>query len=70
VGHANLTFSGSWAPLLRNGKAAGLYLEGQGTVVYAPAFEPEGPVFAHEIAYQYWGIVVKMPSYQEPLVSG
>lgn len=45
AGKANLEFIGRWAPLLRDEKVVGLFMEGQGTVTYASTFEPEWPVF-------------------------
>ena len=49
VGNANLKFSGSWANILRDEKAVGLYLVGQGTVNYVSTFEPEWMVFTRNL---------------------
>jgi hypothetical protein len=46
IGHANLTFQGAWAPLMRGDKTVGLYLQGQGEITYTSTFEPEWPVVA------------------------
>jgi len=49
IGHAELAFSGRWAPLLQAGKVVGLFLVGDGNLDYASAFEPEWPVFARNL---------------------
>ncbi|HJW72953.1 MAG TPA: M1 family aminopeptidase [Geothrix sp.] len=45
VGHARIDFSGNWAPLLRGEQKTGFYLEGNGSLTYISAFEPEWPIF-------------------------
>jgi len=49
VGHAEIAFSGAWAPLERNGKVLGFYLKGSGEFTYTSTFEPEGPVVARNL---------------------
>jgi hypothetical protein len=44
-GHATLTFSGHWSPMLQGQRVVGLYLSGQGDLSYTSTFEPERPVF-------------------------
>jgi hypothetical protein len=49
VGHATLTFSGRWSPLLQGQKVIGLYLSGLGGIDYTSTFEPEHPVFTRNL---------------------
>jgi hypothetical protein len=49
VGRAKLDFTGRWAPLLRDDKVVGLFLEGQGKVNYTSTFEPEWPGFTRNL---------------------
>jgi len=49
AGRAELSFQGSWAPLVRGDKTVGLYLQGQGEITYRSTFEPEWPVVARNL---------------------
>lgn len=43
-GHVKVVFTGSWAPILRDGQRIGYFLQGSGKLDYSSSYEPEWPV--------------------------
>lgn len=50
VGHAVLTFTGDFAPILVDGRPLGLFLQGRGNLVYTSAYRDEAPVFTRNLS--------------------
>jgi hypothetical protein len=49
VGHAQVTFTGTWAPILKDGKLHGYFMQGRGGLSYGSAYAAEAPVFTRNL---------------------
>lgn len=68
VGHAVVDFSGTWAPLLKDGKVQGYFMEGRGSFRYTSSYAPEAPVFSRNL--KEWHGLEPENTPQGPTLSG